>query len=275
MKPHKVGWFAVGAMLWGAATATDQPPPEVPAGAPPPDPSRRAARLFERTHPNLQQAIRVGEKLVFSVRYGPVRAGTATIEVAGTAVIDGDSCFHYVTTAESNDFFSTFFLVRDRVESYAGVADLLPRQFEKHLLEGNYARDDTVRFDQRNHLAIYRDGRVYEILPGTHDVLSAFFDARTRALQPGDQIDLECHADRRNYPLRTKVYRRERVSVPAGEFDCLVVEPMLRTPGLFRHEGSLTIWLTDDARKIPVQMKSKLPIGSVSVVLTEIIDGAP
>jgi len=239
-------------------------------GDSPSTPAERARRLFERTHPHRREALRVGERYVFSVRYGPIRAGTATIAIEGIRTVEGDSCYHYATTAESNDFFSTFFLVRDRVESYAAVEDLLPRRFEKHLSEGNYARDDTIGFDQRNHLAIYADGRMFEILPGTHDILSAFFDARTRALQPGDVVNLECHADRRNYPLRTQVHRRERVSVPAGDFDCLVVEPMLRTPGLFQHEGSLTIWLTDDARKIPVQMKSKLPIGSISVVLTGI-----
>jgi hypothetical protein len=270
MIPYRIRWLAAALALAGSAAVATGSGAEFYA------PEERAARLFERAHPFRHQAIRVGETLVFSVRYGPVRAGTATMSIAGTAVVEGDSCYHLVTTAESNDFFSSFFLVRDRVESFIGVDDLLPRRFEKHLREGNYARDDTVRFDQREHLATYADGRIFEILPGTHDVLSAFYDARTRELRPGSSINLECHADRKNYPLKTQVYRRERVSVPAGDFDCLVIEPMLRTPGLFRSEGSLTIWLTDDARRIPVQMKSKLPVGAVSVVLTDIeYDPAP
>lgn len=254
--------------LCGVAAAAGLAQLEVPDR--PRGPSERARRLFERSHPHRDAALRVGERYLFSVRYGMIRAGTAEMGIVGTAMIDGDSCYHYLSAAASNDFFSTFFLVRDSVESYAAVSDLLPRRFEKHLREGNYARDDTVRFDQSNHLAIYPGGRIVEILPGTHDVLSAFFEVRTRELRPGDVLNLECHADRKNYPLKTQVHRRERVSVPAGEFDCLVVEPMLRTPGLFRHEGSLTLWLTDDARKIPVQMKSRLPIGSISVVLTGI-----
>jgi hypothetical protein len=261
---HRVRWLAAALALWGTAALA------VGSGGEFFAPAQRAARLFERAHPLRQTAIRVGERLVFSVRYGPVRAGTATMSVLGTTWVEGDSCYHLTTTAESNDFFSSFFQVRDRVESFVGVDDLLPRRFEKHLREGNYAADDTVRFDQRQHMAIYADGRIFEILPDTHDVLSAFYDARTRELRPGASVNLDCHADRKNYPLKTQVHRRERVSVPAGDFDCLVIEPMLRTPGLFRNEGSLTIWLTDDARRIPVQMKSKLPIGSVSVVLTGI-----
>ena len=233
-------------------------------------PEERAARLFQRTYPHVQEALEIGEKLVFSVRYGVVRAGTATIELAGVEDVAGDSCYHFVTTAESNDFFSTFFYVRDRVESFIAMKDLRPRRFEKYLLEGNYQAEQIVQFDHATNMATYQDGRIFEMMPGSHDVLSAFVDVRCRDLRVGDEIQLECHADRKNYPLKTTVLRRERIEVPAGEFDCLVVEPMLRTPGLFKHEGSLTIWLTDDTYKIPVKMMSSLPIGSISVVLTEL-----
>jgi hypothetical protein len=234
------------------------------------DPRARAIQQFRRLHPYIDTALRVGEKLTFSVRYGPIRGGEATIEIPGMAFVDGDSCYHLLTTAQSNDVFSTFFFVRDRVESFASADLLQPRRFEKHLREGDYQADVVVRLDPVNHFAVYDDSTIVETLPGTHDILSAFFSARARVLEPGMTFNLDCHADRKNYPLRTQVLRRERVEVPAGTFDCVVVEPMLRTPGLFKQEGTLTIWLTDDRRHIPVQMKSKLPIGSISVVLTDV-----
>jgi hypothetical protein len=234
------------------------------------DPRARAIQQFRRVHPYVATALRVGEKLTFSVRYGPIRGGEATIEIPDRAFVDGDSCYHLLTTAQSNDVFSTFFFVRDRVESFASTDLLQPRRFEKHLREGDYQADVVVRLDPVNHIAIYDDSTIVETRPGTHDILTAFFSARARVLEPGMTFNLDCHADRKNYPLRTQVLRRERVEVPVGTFDCVVVEPMLRTPGLFKQEGTLTIWLTDDSRHIPVQMKSKLPIGSISVVLTDV-----
>jgi hypothetical protein len=234
------------------------------------DPRARAIQQFRRLHPYLKTALRVGERLTFSVRYGPIRGGEATIEIPGLEFVDGDSCYHLLTTAQSNDVFSTFFFVRDRVESFASTELLQPRRFEKHLREGDYQADVVVRLDPVNHIAIYDDSTIVETRPGTHDILTAFFSARARVLEPGMTFNLDCHADRKNYPLRTQVLRRERVEVPVGTFDCVVVEPMLRTPGLFKQEGTLTIWLTDDSRHIPVQMKSKLPIGSISVVLTDV-----
>lgn len=233
-------------------------------------PAERARRAFAKTHPFADRVFQVGEHLVFSVRYGPIRAGEATMSIQGIEVVDGDSCYHIVTTAKSNDFFSTFFHVRDRVESYMDTALLLPRRFEKHLLEGKYSNNTVVEMDQRNHLAIYEDGRIVEMLPGSQDVLSAFYVVRTRRLHPGEEFDMESHVDRKNYPIRVKVWRRERVKVPYGEFDCLVVEPQMRSLGLFKHKGRLTIWLTDDCYRIPIQVKSELPIGAISVVLVDV-----
>jgi hypothetical protein len=60
-----------------------------------------------------------------------------------------------------------------------------------------------------------------------------------------------------------KVHGRERVKTEAGEFDCLVVEPILRGPGIFTQKGRITVWLTDDARRMPVQIRSKLKTGTL------------
>jgi hypothetical protein len=237
--------------------------------------AERERRTFQKTHPYLDNVFQVGEHLVYSVRYGPIRAGEATMSIRGIELVGGDSCYHIVTTAHSNDFFSTFYHVRDRVESYVDTQRYLPRRFEKHLREGKYENDTVVEMDQRNNLAIYNggryDGKIYEMRDGSHDVLSAFYEVRARGVvEPGATFDLESHVDRKNYPIRVTVHRRERVSVPAGEFECLVVEPKMRTAGLFKHEGRLLIWLTDDQRRIPVQMKSELPIGAISVVLVDV-----
>lgn len=281
--------FRLGcAALWiGAAGALAQPPAsapqaegsladEIPAWVgpiAPVDAAERAAREFARQHPCVDDVFQLGERLVFSVRYGPIRAGQATMAIRGIEVIDGDSCYHIVTTAGSNDFFSAFFHVRDRVESFMDIRTLLPRRFEKHLLEGGYSNSEVVHFDHRNQIATYDvdgDVRVVELWPTCHDVLSAFYDVRARDLEPGDEIFLYSHTGKRNYALKVQVHGRERVKVPAGEFDCLIIEPIMRTPGLFKHEGALRVWLTDDDRRIPVQMKSALTIGSITVVLVEV-----
>ena len=219
--------------------------------------------------PGENKAILVGEKLTFSVRYGVIRAGEATLEITGIENAGGYPCLHAVSKAKSNSFFDTVYKVRDTVESWMDQDGLFSRRFRKKLNEGNYHAFQEIEMDHRSRLARYQDGRVFEFLPGAHDVLSAFYYVRTLDLVPGQEYWLESHADRKNYPLKVRVHGRERVDTPAGKFDCIEVEPMLRTPGLFKNEGSLTIWLTDDERKMPVLMKSKIPIGSITVTMTD------
>jgi hypothetical protein len=210
----------------------------------------------------------VGERLVFAVQYGLVTAGEATLEVRNLATLEKRPSYRIVSDARTNDFFSKFFQVRDRYESYIDTTELYSLRYEKHVREGKFKRDEVVDFDQVRHRAIYKD-KVVPIPPRCQDVLSALYYVRTLPLEVGQSISLANHTDGKNYPLVVKVHARERVKVDAGEFDCLVVEPILRGPGVFTQKGRLTVWLTDDDRRLPVLMKSKVVIGHVAAILKE------
>lgn len=209
-----------------------------------------------------------GEKLVFAVQYGIITAGEATLEVRNVSFIDSTPCYNIVSNARTNEVFSKVFKVRDRFVSLMDTTDLVSLRYEKHLREGDFKKDESVRFDQKRHKAIYADREV-TIAPRTQDVLSSMYYLRTLPLKVGQSIALANHTNGKNYPLVIKVLAEERVTVDAGTFDCLVVEPFLREPGLFRQKGRLTVWVTNDKYRIPVLMKSKVIIGAVSAVLKD------
>jgi hypothetical protein len=209
-----------------------------------------------------------GEKFVFNVQYGIIKAGEATLEIRNIASINGAYCYRIVSDARTNDVFSLVFKVRDRFESYMDTTNLFSLRYEKHIREGRFRRDQVVDLDQRAHTATYND-KVVPIAPRTQDVLSALYYVRTLPLEVGQSIAVANHTDGKNYPLVIKVLRKETVTVDAGTFDCIVVEPILRGPAIFTQKGRLTVWLTDDRNKMPVLMKSKVVIGSVAAVLKE------
>jgi len=217
----------------------------------------------------------VGEYLEFSVNYNVLRAGTATMSVVGVERVDGHDCYKMVTTAKSNSIVSTFFEVKDRVESFMDVGGLYSRRFEKHLREGKYIKDEIVHIDQCARLAFYADGDTTEILPATQDALSSLYFVRTLDLEAGGLLSFPNHSGKKNYPMRVRVLGREKIKTRAGKFNCIVVEPRMKSEGIFKHKGRLTVWLTDDHRKMPVRMKSSVTIGSITAELIKWKQGRP
>lgn len=209
-----------------------------------------------------------GEKFTYNVQYGIVNAGEATLEVRNISVVDSIACYNIVSNARTNDVFSVFFKVRDRFVSLMDTTALVSVRYEKNIREGKFKRQEAVRFDQKKHKATYKD-KVVVIAPRTQDVLTSMYYIRTLPLKVGQSIALANHTDGKNYPLVVRVLRKERITVEAGTFDCLVVEPFLRGPAIFNQKGRLTVWMTDDRYKIPVLMKSKVIIGAVSAVLKD------
>ena len=212
---------------------------------------------------------KIGEYFQFSIDWNGLNGGNSLMQVQNLTRVDGRRAYRIVMKAESNSFVSKFYKVRDRAESFIDAESLYTRRFVKRLREGGYEKDIDVRFDQETRKARYSDGETFDVAAGVHDVLSAFYYVRTVPLPTGSSITIPTHDNKKSYEMLVKVHRRERVEVPAGKFDCVVVEPILKSEGVFKSKGSIHVWLTDDARRIPVLVKSKIPIGSISVSLTD------
>lgn len=211
-----------------------------------------------------------GEFLEFSVQYGLVNAGRATMQIhPKIRMRSGIPTYHFITTAQSSKMFSTFFRVNDRVESFMDTLALRTVRFEKHLREGKYRKDLWIIFDQERRVANIDGQRECEVLENVQDVLSSFYYVRTLDLEPGARFYIPNHDNGKNYPMEVVVHGRERVTVDAGTFDCLVLEPVVLGEALFNQKGSLRVWVTDDEIKMPVLMKSKVLVGAIAAVLTD------
>jgi hypothetical protein len=212
---------------------------------------------------------RIGEYFQFSIDWNGLNGGSSLMQVQNLHTVGGRRAYRIITKTESNAFVSKFYKVRDRAESFIDAESLFSLRFVKHLREGGYKQDLDVRFDQARRKAIYQGGATYDVPAHVQDVLSAFYYVRTRPLALGTTVQVPTHDNRKSYEMEVKVHKRERIEVPAGKFDCILVEPVLKSEGVFKSKGSILIWLSDDDRRIPVLVKSKVPIGSISVSLTD------
>lgn len=216
-----------------------------------------------------------GERMVFSVGFGPISAGEGILEILGLVEHNGRTCYRIQSSANSNRYFSSMYRVRDKILSYIDVEQLNSRYFYKRLREGDYKKTVEIDFDQENHLAMYAHGDTLEVAPGVQDVLSAFFYVRNLDLVPGTTYPVPAHSSRKTYDLQVIVHGMEEVEVEAGKYECFVVEPVILGEGLFKSEGKMTLYITNDANRVPVLIKTKIPVGSIDVELKEYRPGRP
>lgn len=214
-------------------------------------------------------AFRVGEKLRFTIKWGIITAGYATLEVRNVIDLGEYKAYEIVSEARSNSFFDIFYKVRDRVKSYIDKDGIYSWRFEKHLREGKYHHDEVIIYDQEKHFADF-NGKVLEIPEYVNDILSAFYYVRTQKLIVGQELRIPVNAGDKNYELIVKVLEKTRIKISKGKFDVILVEPLVKYEGIFQHKGKLLIWLTDDERKIPVLMRSKIAVGSIDAELVEL-----
>jgi hypothetical protein len=217
----------------------------------------------------VNDAFEVGERLSFDVNYGFITAGEAVLEIPALDTIAGRNCFRVEFRVNSLPSFSWIYRVQDRYVTYIDVATIAPWKFEQHVREGSYKRDFIAEFDQRRNVATTSEGS-YRIPPYVHDILSAFYYARTidyGPLKAGDQVLLSNFYKDTTYDLVIRVLGRQQLDVAAGTFNTVVIEPLVREGGLIKSEGRIVVWLTDDERKIPIRVNTKVVIGSIDTEL--------
>lgn len=216
----------------------------------------------------------VGEKLVFSVEYGPISAGTATMEVSEIAEVNGRTCYHIVSLERTNDFFSRFFRIRDRYDSYIDTLTLSTVRFEKRIEEGKYKAEGHVTIDLDRLVGMYSDGDTVEVIKGAKDAIATVYFVRTLDIGVGDTFYVSNHTDKENYMLEITVPRAMKVYAALGTFDCIEVQPKLEGTKVFEGRKGLTVWFTDDEWRIPVLIRSKLMIGSIQAIIKDIEFGS-
>ncbi len=224
--------------------------------------------------PPVSQAFPVPERLEFEISYTGITAGRAVQEVNKI----GDE-IQIVSTARSADWLKLMFPVDDRIESFlvSGTPPLfigVPRLYRERIREGWTRFQKDAVFDRQKLEVTTTDHlknsvTVQKISKRTYDTLSSFFYFRSLpALQPGTSYFIDIFDCKRLWNTEVQVLRREEITTPLGRFKTVVIKPLLKSEGIFARTGEMHIWLTDDDRRIPVLMKSKVRIGSITATLT-------
>lgn len=206
-----------------------------------------------------------GERAEYEVKFGGIRMGNGHMEVLGEEMIRGRNVLHTRFHIRGGPFF---FKVDDRLESWIDPATLSSLRFRQELNEGSRDRERTFEFypDRATYLEVGKDAEEPSV-PNPLDDASFIYFVRTVPLEVGQEYSFNRYFKPDRNPVKVRVLRRERVRVPAGEFDAVVVQPIINAKGIFSEGGHAEVWLSDDARRIVLQMKSRFARVSLSLHL--------
>lgn len=206
----------------------------------------------------------VGEHLDYDVKFGILHVGGGSMEVSDVESLRGRDVWHTIFRFKGG---TIFFHVNDVFESWFEQDTMASLRFAQHLEEGGKVRN-------RNY-EIYPDRSVFQLndkpeqpsVGAPLDDGSFLYFVRTLPLKVGDTYTFDRYFNPKSNPVVIKVLRRERISVPAGKFDAIVVQPTIKTSGIFSDKGEALVWFSDDSARIVLQMKSKLSFGSLDLYL--------
>ncbi|NJD18012.1 MAG: DUF3108 domain-containing protein [Gemmatimonadetes bacterium] len=267
-----VAALAVAALAWPLASAAAQPAartaPQAAASA--------APRVYPAASTAAPAPFGPGERLVYKVKIGIFNAGEGQMSIPSLDTLRGRDAYRISMTIRGGLGPAR---VNDAYSSWLDIRSLQSWRFIQDIHEVNYKSFRHYEFYPERRLWDREDndesGPLASLTP-LDDIAFIYF-IRTLPLEVGKTYTFDRYFKVEGNPVTVNVLRRDHRKTEAGEFSTLVVQPIIRTKGLFSQGGKAEIHFTDDARRIPVYVKSDIPNfpGSLTLHLREIHEGVP
>ncbi len=212
----------------------------------------------------------VGETLTYSAKLGMLTLGSGTLEVAAMDTVRGREAFRFRFRLRGK---AVFYSLDDVLESWVGTEDFSSLRFVQDFLEND--RPKHRAFEIFPDSGFYRESGHDSTFATPDDPLddaAFFYFVRITPLEVGRTYEYERYFKKNKNPVTIEVVKREKMELPDGrEVPCLVLHPVIDTKGLFSKRSETRIWLTDDERRLPVQIRSKFPFGTITLRLKDAV----
>ena len=225
----------------------------------------------------------LGETLTYSVAIGRFKLGEARLSVHGLEIIAGHDV---VRTTLSMKGGPPFFRIENFWSSWIETGSMRSHRFERSIREGPDRYSDRYILDQESgtYTAEHWSEDLESVQPSLAeegcpmpenaiDELAFLYVVRTLPLEPGDEYRLYNYFKADSNPIVVRVLGRERIRVPAGHFETVVVEPIISDLGIFQAKKKPRVWITDDERRLIVKLQTSAVVGPVALNLTGYEEG--
>ena len=217
----------------------------------------------------------VGEELIYRIYWGIIPVGKTRI-VSRWIEEDGRKLLAIRYRTRSNRFIAKLYPVDDIIEAVIDPATFLPVRFKIVLREGGHRRDEVTRFDYERLTAhwesrVKNKSRDFPIEKDTRDLVSFMYYMRSMKFQIGSRQQYRVMSDDKIYDLFIKASALESLKLSTfGSVASVKLEPTAAFDGLFKREGKMTVWVSQDERNIVTKIVGSVPIASIKVILSEV-----
>ena len=220
---------------------------------------------------------RAGETLTFDVSWSEfMTAGTATIAVREKRPSFDSVAYYIVADGRPTPLLSRLYTLYYKVDTLLDVFTLLPQRASVYSKEGKRERMKILRFDHAAKRGVYEVKTStlattnLTVPPQAQDPLSAIYVLRSRPLKLGATFTMPVINNGENYRMDAKVVAKETVATPVGQLAAWKL-----VPAVFDEHGKPTaeklgLWISDDARKLPLKLEADLAVGRFVVVLRDV-----
>ena len=218
------------------------------------------------------------ETLYYNLEWRLITAGKARVELMARP--QPRAGWQVTLHLESVGLVSKLFRVEDDYTALLNPS-LCAESAQMTTHEGNRQRETKITFDAENKKASYleRDriknstvlSHEIDIPACVHDVIGGLYFLRTLNLEPNQSTEVPVSDGKKSVMARVEAQQREDVKTPDGVFKTVRYELYLFNDVLYRRSGHLTVWLSDDRRKLPVQIRVRLQftIGTITLQLAK------
>ena len=208
-----------------------------------------------------------GERLSYSVSFGKLHVGSASMQLAAGDTIRGRPTWRG-SLVVSGGFWKL--RVNDSTMSWFDPVSFTSYRFVQELREPRYSASRLFEiYPERGMFHRRGDAEKPSVADPMDDVSFVYF-ARSLPLEPGQCYELRRYFRPESNPVVIRVVKRDTVTVPAGRFPALLLQPEITTSAMFSKDGRAELWLSDDSARVVVQLKTQLPFGSINLYLDKI-----
>jgi len=226
-----------------------------------------------------QESLKKGERIEYRVHYGLINAAEGIMQIdENVHWMNKRPCFKVDIYGRSTGFFDMVLRVKDNWGSYIDTSAILPQRFYRYIEEGKYRKKEIIDFHHDKEQAIVHrldkhSGKLqkkdaFDIPENVQDLVSGYYYLRTfdfDTINKGEIFEIEGFFDDTTYQMKVQFLGRENLKTKVGNFDALVISPIMPKNSLFKGRDPIKAWLSDDKRKIPLKIKAELFIGALEI----------